>query len=113
MQHLITATITIITFIAITLAAFYAASSPAPPSPTPQASTPAWARHQIHPGETLWAIARAASCPRTDTRETVYNIMQANPGLDPGRLQVGQVIKVPATPGYLAAYTVIGIPEEP
>lgn len=52
----------------------------------------------IEPGTTLWHIAREWH-PDTDPREIVYIIRQLNPGLDPGRLQVGQQILVPEV-GY-------------
>ncbi len=45
----------------------------------------------IQPGDTLWALARKYNT-------TVEAIIQANPGIRPENLQVGQVIQVPACP---------------
>lgn len=48
----------------------------------------------IRPGDSLWAIARR-EYPGEHTGERVFEIRQLNPGLDPGKLQVGQVVKLP------------------
>lgn len=48
----------------------------------------------IRPGDSLWAIARR-EYPGEHTGERVFEIRQLNPGLDPGKLQVGQVIRLP------------------
>jgi len=45
----------------------------------------------IQPGDTLWALARKYNT-------TVEAIIQANPGIQPENLQVGQVIQIPACP---------------
>ncbi len=45
----------------------------------------------IQPGDTLWALARKYNT-------TVDAIVQANPGIMPENLQVGQVIQVPSCP---------------
>ena len=45
----------------------------------------------IQPGDTLWALARKYNT-------TVAAIIQANPGIQPENLQVGQVIQIPACP---------------
>ncbi len=48
----------------------------------------------IRPGDTLWGLARQYA-PDMDPREAVYIIRNANDGLDPGRLQPGDVVLVP------------------
>lgn len=57
--------------------------------------------HRIASGETLWSLARRY-------RTSVERIVAANPGLDPNRLQIGQVICIPGValpcPGFV--YTV-------
>ena len=62
--------------------------SPAPPAPCPQ---PTIVMVTIQPGDTLWALARKYNT-------TVEAIIQANPGIQPENLQVGQVIQIPACP---------------
>ncbi|HBF36371.1 MAG TPA: hypothetical protein DDW50_03535 [Firmicutes bacterium] len=42
-------------------------------------------QYTIQPGDTLWELAN-------DYDTTVEDILEANPGIDPGNLQVGQVI---------------------
>ena len=49
----------------------------------------------IRPGDTLWGLARQYA-PDMDPREAVYIIRNANDGLDPGRLQPGDVVLVPS-----------------
>ena len=49
----------------------------------------------IRPGDTLWSLARQYA-PDMDPREAVYIIRNANDGLDPGRLQPGDVVLVPS-----------------
>ena len=47
-------------------------------------------------GDTLWSIAkREFPSSEWDIREVIYYIQLANPGLDAGRLQRGQEIKLP------------------
>ena len=48
----------------------------------------------IRPGDTLWGLARQYA-PGLDPRQVVYIIRSANDGLDPGRLQPGDVVLVP------------------
>lgn len=48
----------------------------------------------VQPGDTLWGLARQYA-PDMDPREAVYIIRGANDGLDPGRLQPGDVLLVP------------------
>ena len=48
----------------------------------------------VKPGDTIWAIARREYGGR-ETGRWVYEICQLNPGLDPGRLQVGQRVRLP------------------
>ena len=49
----------------------------------------------IRPGDTLWSLARQYASDM-DPREAVYIIRNANDGLDPGRLQPGDVVLVPS-----------------
>ena len=49
----------------------------------------------VRPGDTLWGLARQYA-PDMDPREAVYIIRNANDGLDPGRLQPGDVVLVPS-----------------
>lgn len=62
--------------------------TPAPEGPCPQ---PTIVMVTIQPGDTLWALARQYNT-------TVEAIIQANPGIQPENLQVGQVIQIPACP---------------
>jgi len=48
----------------------------------------------VTPGDTLWSIARYCY-PGDHTGRRVDEILRANPGLDPGRLRVGQVLRLP------------------
>ena len=48
----------------------------------------------IGPGDTLWTIA-ARHYPGQHTGEIVHEIRKLNPGINPGRLQVGQAILIP------------------
>ena len=45
-------------------------------------------------GDTLWDIARTC-WPGAHTGQMVYEIRRLNPGLDPGRLRAGQVLRLP------------------
>lgn len=49
----------------------------------------------VQPGDTLWGLARQYA-PSMDPREAVYIIRTANGGLDPGRLQPGDVVLIPS-----------------
>jgi hypothetical protein len=48
----------------------------------------------VRPGDTIWAIARR-EYGGAETGRWVWEICQMNPGLDPGRLQPGQKVRVP------------------
>ena len=48
----------------------------------------------VKSGDTLWSIA-STNYPGEHTGKMVYEIRQANPGIDPGRLQIGQVVVLP------------------
>lgn len=50
----------------------------------------------VMPGDTLWDIARTC-WPGAHTGQMVAAIREANPGVDPGRLRVGQVVRLPAS----------------
>jgi len=45
-------------------------------------------------GDTLWRIAETC-WPGAHTGQMVHEIRRLNPGLDPGRLRVGQVLRLP------------------
>lgn len=48
----------------------------------------------LRPGDTLWSLAREYA-PSRDPREIIYIMRGANDGIDPGRLQPGDVVLVP------------------
>lgn len=48
----------------------------------------------VAPGDTLWSIANK-HFPGKHTGEIVFKIRKVNPGLDPGRLQIGQRVVLP------------------
>lgn len=48
----------------------------------------------VQAGDTLWGIA-SEFYPNQHTGKAVYAIREANPHLDPGRLQVGQQVTLP------------------
>jgi len=48
----------------------------------------------VQPGDTLWSLARQYA-PSMDPREAVYIIRTANGGIDPGRIQPGDVLLIP------------------
>jgi LysM repeat protein len=52
--------------------------------------------YNLHTGDTIQDIARAVS--KLGTAVTPQDILRANPGLNPGHLQVGQRIWIPAKP---------------
>ncbi|HHV39646.1 MAG TPA: LysM peptidoglycan-binding domain-containing protein, partial [Tepidimicrobium sp.] len=54
----------------------------------------------VRPGDTLWSIA-VEFYHGIPTGEAVYMIRQANPGIDPGRLQVGQRVILPEVLGVV------------
>ncbi len=47
-----------------------------------------WIYYTIRPGDTLFTIAQRFNVP-------VQEIINANPGIDPNNLQIGQVICIP------------------
>jgi nucleoid-associated protein YgaU len=51
-------------------------------------------------GDSLWTIARQYGDPNRDVREVVDAISKEN-GVEPGRLQPGETLRIPAE--YLAA----------
>jgi LysM repeat protein len=60
---------------------------------SPPASNARGYEYTIQPGNTLSAVAKAYQ--NQGIKVTVDDILKANPGLDPKRLQVGQVIFIP------------------
>jgi LysM repeat protein len=46
-------------------------------------------------GDSLWTIAQRCGVPNGDVREIVDAIMVEN-GVDPGQLQPGEVLRIPA-----------------
>ena len=48
----------------------------------------------VMPGDTLWRIAETC-WPDAHTGQMVAEIRALNPGVDPGRLRVGQVLQLP------------------
>ena|SRR5690606_38229190 len=48
----------------------------------------------VRPGDTLWGIAREFY-PDHHTGRVVHAIRELNPHLDPGRLQVGDMVRLP------------------
>jgi len=61
------------------------------PEPAPPPCDDYWV---VTPGDTLWDIARRCY-PGRHTGEMVAAIREANPGVDPGRLRVGQTLRLP------------------
>ena len=66
------------------------AARPAPP-PQPE-YTGSYYEHEVRPGQTLSEISKGFDVP-------IQKILQANPGLKPNALRVGQKIRVPAEDG--------------
>lgn len=66
-------------------------AAPSPPSPPADdaPSQPMPGTHEVRRGETLYAIARAY-------RTTPARLIALNPGIDPGRIEVGQLLRVEA-----------------
>jgi LysM repeat protein len=64
--------------------------------------------HIVRRGESLWEIARK----RLGTGGRVREILEANPGLNPARLQVGQILRL-RPPVPLAATPAVGRIEAP
>ena len=54
-------------------------------------------KYVVHAGEDLHVIARAVQC--LGQPMTARDLLQANPGLDPGQMKVGQLILIPEVPG--------------
>ena len=55
---------------------------------------PTYKSVDVRPGDSLWKIARECY-PGRHIGEMVDLIRAANPGLDPGKLQVGQAVTLP------------------
>ena len=66
-----------------------AANPPPPPQPE---YTGSYYEHEVKPGQTLSEISKGFDVP-------MQKILQANPGLKPNALRVGQKIRVPAEDG--------------
>ena len=62
-----------------------------PPPPQPE-YTGSYYEHEVKPGQTLSEISKGFDVP-------IQKILQANPGLKPNALRVGQKIRVPAEDG--------------
>ena len=71
------------------------ASSATPPAKETIAAKPAMQTHTVKTGETLWAIAAKYLGEGRRYRE----IVQANPNLDPNRIQAGAKIVIPVAAG--------------
>ena len=52
----------------------------------------------VSPGDTLWTIA-SRCFPGQHTGQVVAVILRLNPGLDPGRLRVGQTLRLSIAAG--------------
>ena len=66
---------------------------------TPAPEPVSWscpAEWTIMPGDTLWRIAETC-WPGAHTGQMVAAIREANPGVDPGRLRVGQTLRLPTS----------------
>ena len=61
------------------------------PEPVPWSCPAEWV---VMPGDTLWHIAKTC-WPEAHTGQMVHEIRRLNPGIDPGRLRVGQVLRLP------------------
>jgi len=71
-------------------------SPPPPPPAAPIAPAPPVVQmrtHTVAPGETLWQISRIYY--GRSSRENVRKIVEANPGLDPDVIKIGQQIAIP------------------
>lgn len=67
-------------------------SSVSTPSPSPVASAPHY-EYEIKAGDTIGAIARAYTAQ--GIKVTTKEILEANPGLNPSALKIGQKIIIP------------------
>lgn len=65
---------------------------------------PAPGAYTVADGDTLWAVARRLGL-------TQAQLLQANPGVDPRRLSIGQSLAVPGSTAQLAAAAATGTPE--
>jgi len=64
-------------------------------TPTPEpVSWSCPAEWVVRPGDTLWHIAKTC-WPEAHTGQMVHEIRRLNPDVDPGRLRVGQVLRLP------------------
>lgn len=79
-------------------------ASPAAPTPVAAATTTLGGTHTVAKGETLGDI----SATHYGTTKHWRKIVEANPGLDPARLKIGQVIQIPAVETPAAAAAVPG-----
>lgn len=79
-------------------------NSPAAPAATPEPASAGSTTYTVRTGDTLSSIAE-----RTYGSESRWTlILGANPGLDPDRLQVGQVLRLPDASAAARPATVVG-----
>ncbi|GIL64331.1 hypothetical protein Vafri_18302 [Volvox africanus] len=62
------------------------------PSPSPSSSAVGTCAYSIKGGDTLWVISQVYGT-------TLENLQAINPGINPNYLQIGQIIKIPCSPG--------------
>ncbi len=77
---------------------------PLPSAPARESTAPAVEKHEVAPGETLYAISRRYGL-------SVASLQQANPQIDPRALKVGQVLRIASTPADAPAAP--AAPQEP
>jgi len=82
------ATAVLAVLLAATIALWAATTKPGPPP------------HElvevvVKPGDTLWKLAQE-HYPSRDPRDVVWIIRTANGGIDPGRIQPGDVVLIPS-----------------
>jgi len=58
------------------------------PVPEPRETAPGWRVHMVQPGETLTRIARRYGV-------SLQALLEANPGIEPRRMPVGQEVRIP------------------
>ncbi|MCE5277255.1 MAG: LysM peptidoglycan-binding domain-containing protein [Planctomycetaceae bacterium] len=66
--------------------------TPVPGGPKPQPVLPQYVNYTVQKGDTFWSIAQRT----LGQGKRASEIMEANPGLSPSALKVGQVIKIPS-----------------